>query len=87
MGQPGGQPNSARFAAALKIKRCRLFWSAPSRMKSSVARFSRGMPSATAAAALGLRFALPFHGQQGGLPVGGGLRIGHGHDRQAEGVR
>ena len=44
-----GQPNSARFAAALKSIRCRSPWSSPSRIKSSVARFSRRALSAASA--------------------------------------
>ncbi len=40
----GGQPNSARFAAAENKSRCRSPVPAPSRMKSSVERFNVGEP-------------------------------------------
>ena len=50
-----GQPNSPRFAAAEKSRRCRSPSLAPSRMNASVCRFSVGEPLATDAR----RYAFP----------------------------
>ncbi len=82
----GGQPNSARFAAAENKSRCRSPGAGP--LPDEVERRAvQGRRAVAGSTSSGLRFAFSRHQVSGGLPVGGGLFAGPRHGRHVERCR